>query len=1064
MDDSISDISMDTCFQRDVDDDISDESDHEVTEKRRSFRNSDPNTLNMVVVSSRNLGVFSTLQPPPFGMNESDNSFHFESPGYMRCRPSLERVEKTLDQLNDSKDILSSKELFDRAVERGESSMSHRTKSREFEDLLGAGSTRNIEGDVHHLRSPDLNRLPFASFTKKEVIEKGNASDFDWDKIDEKAKLTLAAYDGHEGNLFPEIPHNEAQKFRKSGNAWLEGRYSTTADWKRDATGMTLEVPLRMSKDEKSRSLTYDKAGQNTYAPLSDKAGQTTFSEYTSTKPYTPKIKARTELTMKLIVAEKPKAENGTHDTAPPTPNERHHNLLSCGEAPKDAGGKRGFFRNNSVQALTMNVSRRFKRASSISVNSDDECSVRVDATSVSQSLSQRDNNSSVGNLSFESSKGRRLKAGHVSAKTEKRASHRLDDGSSSVPDRGRVKKERPSKGGRHKSKQKDRASSCDSYDGNDSPPEQESVEGGRTKDAIVPSLEDYHQPIRDAILCVESKPQTPGLRRMKSVERSHHSRESTDPSMLRKEARTVSRYESGHDPEPVANLPSSSRNEGKKVSKKKGSGASGNDNSKNRSKRCDADDLDIVSMSSAKSRRQGRSSSAADEQDYNSLKPSQRSDSQQVAAIVDGDKKSGTTRANPTASPVRVRENSGADSDSFVKASSKNSRDHRRRSDKSEPGSKIRRRLESLERGNDDTQVDELDPNKGSESARASRTELRTTGFASEYGAHDEDGRGRQIANAEPQTSSSLDGVCYDFDQASPSGRERRRTRSIDAPRRSSHRDDPCDSTSTDKKVQSRSLEEGHDAFQGDEAKTDDKKHRRKRRSSSVPRSPTEQERTTLGESRGRATADVARSTQVKRRSSSVDRDAEEAFIQNGSKSVNSRRRRSSSVPRDPVDAASDMDQSINQLRDASDSRRSKTALEPLDVNWTHTPQRSRSLHGASQSQEHMPTSPRRRRSIDRPVTMPSEEKVSPRRRRTMSSGDDAEVEEPPRTTVGIRSRSFRNGPFSKGSMSQTATEIPASASKPSFLSRIGARFEAETIKPTERRNLMKQLRAQNL
>lgn len=136
-------------------------------------------------------------------------------------------------------------------------------------------------------------------------------------------------------------------------------------------------------------------------------------------------------------------------------------------------------------------------------------------------------------------------------------------------------------------------------------------------------------------------------------------------------------------------------------------------------------------------------------------------------------------------------------------------------------------------------------------------------------------------------------------------------------------------------------------------------------------------------------------------------------------------------------------------------------------------------------------PRTPRRRRSVERPLTTPGEEDLSrPRRRRSHNPGGGVVTaeggEEQPRrrrsltpageivspegandrlTTPGQKQTELhQNGQSSNGEKQRTkTTPASSSASKPSFLSRIGARFEAETIKPLEKRNMRRQ-RAQQL
>ena len=804
MDDSISDVSMDTCFRappRNHEDELSDESDYEMTEKRRSYRNSDPKTMNsMVVSSSRDLGVFSALLPPPLtkmeGMGESNASLGFESPGFMRRRPTMKRDEQKLGSFEERvrQDILISKELFNQAVERGESSMRHLTKSREFEDLLGAGSIRNLDSNVPHFLVGDaLQGRGGAKETKRDTNE------IDWDRVDVKAKRTLKAYDGYEGNLFPEIPHHEAQKFSKSGNAWLEGRYATTADWKRDATGMTLEVPFFKDKDDKSGQPVYDedRSGQAVYDE--DRSGQLNYDKGTAgqpryemdiagqsihkpSKPNKSKTKARSELTMRMVAAAKPLTNDSIHDASPPTPGGPLLAQVSQGEAPKEVESRRGFFRNGSLPSFKKNVSRRFSRTRTSSIKSDDEgpffaaspldhvsatFSPTANAAGIGQSFPQEGStfheyNTSSGSLSVLSSrvsitsngsfdpdgsggvsggmnpsalqkrtKKRKSKTEKGLTKNERRASYGLsDDGTSPVPDRDRSKKERPTKEGKLKTKRRGSRSSIGSSDGI-SLLELESADLGRASHVGSEFAEDYNEPIREATSRIESEFPTTGLRRIKSFESTSAPQQHTEPSMLRKEARTVSKYESANGPDAAAKFPSSTRKEVKKVLQEKLTGGFSTDDDsmeprkhrkeslpKYRRKRSDTDEYSAVSTTaSIKPRRQSRVSLPADEKDQNSSQ-----DVRGAASLV-ADHKAGTDRErslHPTASPVRGMENAGADPDSFMKSSSKNSRDHRRRNEK-ELGSKQRHRSDDKHFEDSD-----LDANKGTTNASGSRCERR--------------------------------------------------------------------------------------------------------------------------------------------------------------------------------------------------------------------------------------------------------------------------------------------------------------------------------------------------
>lgn len=1119
MDDSISDMSMDTCFRparRDDEDDFSDESDYEVTEKRRSFRNSDPKTMtSMVVSSSRDLGVFSALQPPPFtnmaGMDESNTSLGFDSPGYMYRKPTMTRNEQKLGSFEERvrQDILTSKELFNQAVERGENSMRNLRKSREFEDLLGAGSIRNLDDKVHDFLVSDSDRGPrVAKETKR------NTKEIDWGRVDAKAKQTLKAYDGHEGNLFPEISHHEARKFSKSGNAWLEGRYATTADWKRDATGMTLEVPFFKDKEEKSGQSMYGKDRSVQLTHDKDIAGQPT---YKVSKPNKSKTKARTELTMKVIVAAKPLVNDSSDDASPSIQDEYLQTQFSQSEARKEVENRRGFLRNNSLSSFKMNVSRRFKRIPSI--KSDDEgpllvtspsgrVSPSVDrsvyATEEGQSFPQVDAvqeyNTSSGSLSVLSSrvsvtsngsfdpngsggaggslnpstlekrtKRRKSRTDKGVTKNERRASFgRPDDGISCVPDRGQSKKERPTKEGRHRTKRRGSRSSFGSSDGTFSILELESAEGGP----------DYHEQIREATQHTESTFLTSGLRRIKSLESISPPQHHTEPSMLRKEARTVSRYESANGPDSAAKLPSSARKEGKKVLQDRPNGGFSTDDGsleprkqgseslpKSRRKRSDTGDHSAVSTAaSVKSRRRSRGNLPADEEYHNSF------ESLHGSASVEADYKAGSTRArslHPTASPLPGRETAGADPDSSLKSSSKNSREHRRRNEK-EVGSKRRHRR-------DDKHIEEsdLDASKGTTNDMGTRSERRSSENASESGGH----HPRQMLSPEGKyengMTSNNDGIenLYQVDLRRP--------------------------------------------FQNDESKDEEKNDLRRRRSSSVPRSTAKLKSINPEENRARGTGDIARENRTKRRSSSVERGAEKAFLESrrGSKERSpsrhaiSHRRRSSSLPRRAETSAPSTDPSINQFGDDNESRPSKASIEHPNSYASSVPRRGRSMGVASQSQEQSdnhdpactqdagllqaPRTPRRRWSVERPLSTPAEEDSSrprrrrslnpdvddvtpggaeerPRRRRSLNTTGDVVTpggaEERPTSPGRKKSESHQYGQSSNGEKKRvTTTPASSGASKPSFLSRIGARFEAETIKPLEKRNMRKQ-RAQQL
>ena len=293
--DSISDISMDTCFRFDSgsddqartnttannpeeqDEDVQeDEEDHDnhnynmwtdddasdlddTAERRRvSYRSSDPDFgRNMMVVTSfrKSKHRDPSYRQPSFTMEDVDvnnktNFLTFDSSEF-RLVPRgatkpMSRVEEGLGGGNDK--IRTSPVPVNKGSRR--TSMTRTlSKAKEFEDILGTVTDRNAIHDVDPFLSGDdeddtnlydTNRV--ATKRRSKALRR-KKRDMDWDPIDSKAKASLAAYDGHEGNLFPELSQRDAAKFRNSGNAWLEGRYSTTVDWKRNATGMTLELP-----------------------------------------------------------------------------------------------------------------------------------------------------------------------------------------------------------------------------------------------------------------------------------------------------------------------------------------------------------------------------------------------------------------------------------------------------------------------------------------------------------------------------------------------------------------------------------------------------------------------------------------------------------------------------------------------------------------------------------------------------------------------------------------------------------------------------------------------------
>jgi hypothetical protein len=372
-DESISDISMDTCFQIQRDDEeLTDESEEEdVLQKKRSFRNSDPSFHeNLMVVtpsflrksglskmtSSKRGGALKALTMEDIDVNDRSNFLRFDSSDFI-ASTNCPKQSKTMQRKSSS---------FEDSADEDMSDMLG--KATEFEDIDNkklTSSQRNLEFEFKGTsKDPFLSGdEEFAAMSKKRRKKKkkqkkeqdGGKKDggIDWDEVDAKGKASLAAYSVAEGNIYPEISKVEAKQFKRSGNAWLEGRYSTNADWKRDASGMVLDIPIPTPKKK-------DKP------KLNRPAGLVTDRIKERPKKSTPP-RGRTALSLAEVTApiapipESAKSEGKEHDAHTPLP-ELMENPTS---KPSKTSDRRSLFlRANSMPSFKLgNLQRVFKRS-----------------------------------------------------------------------------------------------------------------------------------------------------------------------------------------------------------------------------------------------------------------------------------------------------------------------------------------------------------------------------------------------------------------------------------------------------------------------------------------------------------------------------------------------------------------------------------------------------------------------------------------------------------------------------------------------------------------------------
>ena len=715
---TMSDLSLDTCF-RVADGVASDESDDEGnTEQRRTFHNSDPTfNQNMMAVSSvRNSKRGSGKRLKPLStMDDLDVNNESEESKSKFKRPAMIYNEEKLDSTNISDHdpdfnpgILNSKELFNLAVEAGEGSMRNLSnsgrKAKEFEDIVGRSN--NL------LDFQDKSQNPFLSGDddplttkrrKKKKPKKKERREIDWNEADEKVKASLTEYDGAEGNLYPQISRTEAEKFRGSGNAWLEGRYSTSVDWKRNATGMTLELPTPQVKEEKlnrpdNTPLVTDRILQENRAKL--------------------KTMCRTEISVGAPMVQKLTAPDSTAPLS---------NLDST--APKQSDGRGLFFRDNSMSSSLTN-SRSDDEGPLLSASAHDALDyassaqrgmhshAKLQRHSSDSSSSRRDKESSsshsIGNLAAAEKhsksrcpkKERSEKKGRTKTKkADRRSSHESsDDGALSMSElaplgtatpeqKSKSKKERPTRESRSKIKNGNRRSSFESCDDGTAGTSELAPLVLEKKKGVDMELigEDYLTYIDQGQSTevennTKSDVPTQGLSRISSGRGDGNGKVDAKPSFKRAKSRRLS----------LSPRPDSIR----RGEKKKG------------------DDLEAIGEDYLAFIKQGQSTEVVN--NTKSDVPSQGLSRMSLGrgeadGEVDAKLSSKSTKSDrPSLSPHRhgfVREGYDGEAGSNKKASAKISKSNRRRSDKFERDSKQHhRRNDPSERGDGQVENNELD------------------------------------------------------------------------------------------------------------------------------------------------------------------------------------------------------------------------------------------------------------------------------------------------------------------------------------------------------------------
>lgn len=1328
-DDSISDISLDSCFrfdssersrnnhrdsqdENDDDDVVQDKNNNhtggsvdnddydfdthdgsdldDTAEKRRvSYRNSDPDFgTNMMVVTSfrKSKHRDPSYRQPSFTMEDIDVNNNtafltFESSDFRlvpRGSATPKRMSRVEERIQDEsaedapqRTSKSKSPVNNKALARGGGSRMLKmtrtlSKAKEFEDIIGTTTDRNILHDVDPFLSGDDEDDTQLYNPDRVVTKRRNKTlrrkkrDVDWDAIDNKAKASLKAYDGHEGNLFPELSQRDAAKFRNSGNAWLEGRYATTADWKRNATGMTLELPpIKIKPQTVTMSQFELKQLVSESVPLSS-----------------GKTKARIELSLGPTKEEATALQEEAQLPAVPTKPDSIAPLPTTSTDGIKQVDRRGlFFRNNSMPSFKLNLKRPFKRSSTTSSNCDDAdpllAATSMDDESYTLNLSQgqlvsnesvcSSNNSRNLSMSQNDSTTKSIHDSTIKTKRTRRRSSfdvHSDDGTSSIPELSplvlvaasataaastesttnttRSKKDRSSKEGRYKLKSRDRHNSFESSDGNNSLLDEGSL---HKKDVDTGELFDFYQPISDvkgSTATHEAESLTPPLRQRRLSSSIHHressSKRSEDQS-LHDNSMDESNFSAGNKSRKdwmttrSKNMESGDSNDDANPSDERRARKHKRKSLRKRDKSCDPDDIHDELLEET-NRKYTESSPRRIRSDREVFEDSSHPDSKICTTLENrrlGDdsvqrshksssrtNKSGLLSSNPSPGTPNMED----DYECSIKPHSKSSKDHRRRSSSKKVERDSRQHGSRKDTPDDDNELDTSTMSSSMrEKQRRSRSkdsvpdcedngrhrrvsqERKGSSFSEDMSDHHpavherstEDGkrtvkrhgssvgerrRGTSVENrsssgnrrgsdsTEPQSHGTgrngrnIDGLelslpqgggndIYRPDKALPSALQIELTKRANK-RLSFHEESktlPYGLQKEIKQIEMRrhSLGDGKkplSALQAD-IKTVQEKFRRKRRSSSVPRSQLDQHRNSEGsdDRSARIPRDVEEmlhhspdhgekthkersasrpSTSQRRRSTSLPRGSDVTYspmldesIQQGNESKGSRtvkkstldqtdslakkqsdsrytsshKRRSSSLPRRAEQALRrSIDEAVLQGRESNDYRQHKFTTELHLLSSTSAPRRQRSTSGSTPTRSGVPReanddsnksrgsevsyptrSPVRRRSIGGTLyDAPENDIARPRRRRSINLGGDVissrGVDEPPPTPVRKKNESHQYVQFTGDArgVQQSAAMVPSAASKPSFLSRIATRFEAETVKAFEKRNIV--------